>query len=108
MNDSKVFKAVIVKIKTRMKELESDLEKHTVVFDRGNNSKKNMAIVKELKLQYVGALTPYHHKELIEDAANGFVEIRIDDKVFQTYRDKRIIWGEERTVIVFISNTLIL
>jgi len=106
MNDSKIFKAVIAKIRDRMKELGLNIEKHTIVFDRGNNSKKNMAIVKDLKLHYVGALTPYHHKDLIDDAVDGFVEIKIDDNVGQAYRDKRIIWGEERTVIVFISTTL--
>jgi len=81
MNDTKVFGAVVKKIKSRLKELGLDIEKHTLVFDRGNNSKKNLAIVKDLQLHYVGALTPYHHKELIDDAADNFDELDVDGSV---------------------------
>jgi len=106
MNDSKVFREVIEKIKKRMVDLGLDLEKHTIVFDRGANSKKNLIIVKNLELHYVGALTPYHHKQLVKDAVENFQEVNIAEDNIQVYRDKRIVWGEERTVIVFISDKL--
>ncbi len=106
MNDTKVFKTVIGKIKSRTKELGMDSERHTIVFDRGNNSKMNLAIVKEQQLHYVGALTPYHHKKLIDNATDNFRELNVDGKDIQVYRDKRMIWQEERTVIVFISERL--
>ncbi len=103
INDTKVFGTLIQSIKSRLKALELDIEKHTVVFDRGNNSKKNLAIVEKLKLHYVGALTPYHHKELIDEAEDNFREVDVDGTMIQVYRDKRVIWQSERTVIVFIS-----
>jgi transposase len=106
MTDAKVFKIVIGKIKNRIIELGLDARTHTVVFDRGNNSKTNLGIVKKLQLQYVGALTPYHHKELVNDAMENFDELEVDGKGICIYRDKRIIWHEERTVIVFISERL--
>lgn len=106
MNDTKVFKTVIGKIKNRMRELRLDSERHTVVFDRGNNSKRNLAIVKEQRLHYVGALTPYHHKKLIDNATENFQELNVDGKDILVYRDKLMIWQEERTVIVFISERL--
>ncbi len=106
MNDTKVFKAVIGKIKSRTTELGMDSERHTIVFDRGNNSKKNLAIVKERQLHYVGALTPYHHKKLIDNATENFQEFNVDGKDIQVYRDKQMIWQEERTVIVFVSEGL--
>ncbi len=106
MNDTKVFKTVIGKIKNRTKELGMDIKKHTIVFDRGNNSKKNLSIVKGHKLHYVGALTPYHHKKLIDGATDNLEELNVDGKVIQAYRDKRMIWKEVRTVIVFISDGL--
>ncbi len=106
MNDTKVFKTVIGKIKNRIKGLGLDIGRHTVVFDRGNNSKKNLATVKGLQLHYVGALTPYHHKKLVEDAMEDFQEVEVDGKGIHVYRDKRTIWHEERTVIVFISEKL--
>jgi len=106
INDTKVFATVIEKIKSRLKSLGLDSEKHTVVFDRGNNSKKNLAAVEKLNLHYVGALTPYHHRVLINDAVANFQELDLDGTIMQVYRDKRVIWQNERTVIVFVSEQL--
>ena len=106
MNDTKVFRTVIKEIKNRLKALNLDVEKHTLIFDRGNNSKKNMAIVRDLHLHYVGALTPYNHKKLINEAIDNFEELDVGDSIIQVYRDKREIWQEERTVVVFISEKL--
>lgn len=104
--DATVFSTVIEIIKDRMNGLGFDSEKHTIVFDRGNNSRDNMAIVERLSLHYVGALTPYHHKQLVEDAVCHFKEYDVDGSKMQVYRDKRVIWEQERTVVVFISEKL--
>lgn len=106
MADAKVFSAVLETIKDRMTGLGFDSKKHTIVFDRGNNSMDNMAIVERLALHYVGALTPYHHKQLVEDAMRNFREYDVDGSKIQVYHDKRVIWGQERTVVVFISEKL--
>ena len=106
MTDTKVFKSVILQIDNRLEELALKTEKHTVVFDRGNNSKDNLKIVGDLDLHYVGALTPYHHKGLIKDAIENFTELEINSNRIQVYRDKRVIWQEDRTVVVFISDKL--
>lgn len=105
-NDTIVFKMIASRLKARILELGLELNKHTLVFDRGNNSKKNMGILKKLGFYYVGALTPYHHKKLIEDAEDNFELLSVDENKMRVYRDKRIIWGEERTVIVYISEEL--
>ena len=104
--DAKVFSTVIETIKDRMNGLGFDSNKHTMVFDRGNNSRDNMAMVERLSLHYVGALTPYHHKQLVEDAMCNFQEHDVDGGKMQVYRDKRVIWGQERTVVVFVSEKL--
>jgi len=103
ISDTKVFSSVIDSVKSRLGALGLDCDKHTVVFDRGNNSKKNLATVEKLKLHYVGALTPYHHKELVHKAADDFQEVNLNGVAIQAYRDKRTIWQSERTVVVFIS-----
>jgi len=106
-NDSKVFQSVIKRIKERLILLELDTNKLTIVFDRGNNSKENMAIIKDLQLHYVGALTPYQHKDIVNDAADNLTELSIDESIIlHAYRDKRKIWGEDRTIVVFISENL--
>jgi transposase len=106
MNDTRVFRNVMKKIKHRIISLGLEINKHTLVFDRGKNSKRNLAIVKELELHYVGALTPYNHQQLVREAVNNFQQVDIDGNPLDVFRDKRMIWEEERTVIVFISDKL--
>jgi transposase len=106
INDSVVFKKVLRRIKKRMKDLKLDLDKHTLVFDRGCNSKANLALVRRLRLHYVGALTPSHHQDVLDDADGKFVSTDIGDTSLQIYREKRVIWGEERTILVFVSERL--
>jgi transposase len=106
ISDSEVFRQVIGRIKRRMKDLNMDQEKHTLVFDRGCNSKKNLARVARLNFHYVAALTPSQHIQLIQDAEADFASVSVGDKTLSLYRDKRTIWGEERTVVVFISEKL--
>jgi transposase len=107
MNDSKVFKTVISKIRDRLISLGLQQDKHTIVFDRGNNSKKNLnLIINELGLHYVGALTPYHHKDLIEEAYNNLNWIAVRNKPIEAFRARRNIWGHDMTLVVLVSDKL--
>ena len=105
-NDSVVFARVHETIHQRLVDLGLDVAKHTLVFDRGNNSKKNLAAIDTLGLHYVGALTPYHHKALIKEAMDHMEPENIDGQALNVYRDKREIWGEPRTVVVYVSDSL--
>lgn len=106
INDSKIFREFVGKLKKRLKDLGMDFKKNTLVFDRGNVSKKNLDLIKDLKLHYVSALTPYHHKKLIDEAIENFQEFEFDEKKINLFRAKKLIWNEERTVLVFISDKL--
>ena len=106
-NDATVFKSVIDKIKARMVELHLDMQRHCMVFDRGNNSKANLLLVKDAGLHYVGALSPSHHAALVQDALEHMdTSVTISEREFRVFRDRRDIWGEERTVVVFVSDKL--
>jgi transposase len=106
IHDSTVFSSIISSIKERMEKLNIDMTQHTIVFDRGCNSKNNLEKIKNLNLHYIGALTPFHHKNLIIEAEGKYTVVQIDDKELSVYRKKTEIWGEERTVLVFISEKL--
>lgn len=106
LNDATVFARITGQIKNRLQDLGMDLEKHTLVFDRGNNSRKNLRRIRRQHLHYVGALRPSDHRELIADAENNFTEIDIDGAGLQVFRDRREIWDCERTVLVLISERL--
>jgi len=105
-NDTKVFSKLLLKIKKRISELGFNIENQTIVFDRGNNSIKNLAKLERHKYYYVGALTPSDHKELIEEAENNSTEVCVNGIKYQTYRTKKLIWKSERTVVVYISENL--
>jgi len=105
-HDSVVFSSVIHKLKERMISLNMDIKNHTIIFDRGNNSKKNLNLIKENELHYVGALVPYQHKELVNEAFNNLVEVEIAGNLLQVYRSKKNVWDDDRTVITFISEGL--
>jgi len=107
LQDCTVFKEVIGKIKDRMESLGLAQKTHTLVFDRENNSKKNLAVVQELGLYYVGALTPYHHRELIDRAMDEkMTTVTLDNQSVDVYRERSMIRGDERTVLVFVSDWL--
>lgn len=105
-NDGKVFKEVLGAVKRRMLALGMDLAGHTLVFDRGNNSKENMALVAQAEMHYVGALTPYHHKPLVAQAEGRFEPATLNGRELGVYRTRAEIWGEQRTVLVFVSDRL--
>ena len=106
ISDCKVFGEIIGSIKTRMELLKIDTSEHTIVFDRGCNSKKNLKHIADLNLHYIGALTPSHHKDLLKDAEGKFIQTKVGDNELEIYREKRDVWGEERTVLVFVSQRL--
>lgn len=105
-SDSKVFQQVLATIANRMQALNMDLEAHTLVFDRGNNSKENMALVAEARMHYVGALTPYQHQHILSQADGGLESTALNGQALAVYRARKPIWGEPRTVIVFVSDKL--
>lgn len=101
-HDSKIFSQIVDKLKIRLNQLNMPLEQHTLVFDRGNNSKDNLALLTKNDLHYVGALVPYQHRDLVKQAINHFKENEEEG----IYRTQQILWGENRTIVIFISNNL--
>ena len=94
-NDVTVFKETILELIQRMTEMSSHINEVTLIFDKGNNSKDNFKTMDDMvNLHYVGALSPYHLKPLIEQAAHSGKDI---------YRTQYLVWGQERTCIVFLS-----
>lgn len=106
MHDAPVFKSIIAVLRKRMTDLGMDLHGHTLVFDRGCNSKENLGTVSSLGMFYVGALTPADHPGLLEEAEGNYSDVTIGENSLQVFRDKREIWGEERTVLLFVSAKL--
>lgn len=105
--DCKLFPDSLSRIRQRLSELAVDLEDVTVVYDKGNLSKANQALVDETPFGYVASLTPAHHTGLLAIPANSYTPLRggsLDG--LAVHRLRRPIWGAERTVVLLISEQL--
>lgn len=89
----------------RFKLISGSLEDITMIFDQGNNSKETLKEV-DSTLYFVGALSPSHHKTLIEKANKVMSQISIGSKDLHCYRTRTPIWNLDLTTVVYISDKL--
>ena len=106
LSDVTVFAQLTSQIRHRLEDLGMELDKHTLVFDRGNNSKDNLERIQRQHLHYVGALRPSDHRQLVAEAESNFTETDLNGSTVEVFRDQRKIWGRQRTIVVFISQRL--
>ncbi len=105
--DSRQFAPSLTTIRKRLERLSVDLKEITLVYDKGNNSKRNQKLVDEGRFGYVASLVPSQHRELMEMPASSYSSLasgRLEGT--PRLRLKKEIWGTERTVVVFISERL--
>jgi transposase len=105
--DSRQFAASLTAIRERLEKLSVGLKDITLVYDKGNNSKSNQRLADDAPFGYVASLVPSQHRDLLglpvssyESVASGRLEGT------PVLRLKRDIWGAERTVVLFVSETL--
>ena len=111
-NDAKQFPRMLQAFHAFLKEVTGrpgPLPETTLIFDKGNNSRDNFALIDELKLKFVGSVKPDEHKDL--------AEVPNDDPRFVTcagarlqgtkaFRLRKTVYGQERTVVVTYNQNL--
>lgn len=105
-NDYTVFAAVIEKIKHRMIALNLPFNQHTIVWDKGMNSKKNFALVDALNIHYVTSLKSTGMKNVLKIGRQNAINIQLNGETTKAYKSVRKVCGKHRTLIVFYSDTL--
>lgn len=108
-NDAEIFPESMTLIRKRLEKLAGDVTDITLVFDKGNNSKKAFNTIDHTAIHYIASLSVYHDKELLGIPAEEFSVMRFEDepgKILRVYRTKKYIWGKERTALMFISHKL--
>lgn len=105
-NDATEFPRALELIRDRLGQLgltEHELAELTLVYDRGNNSKRNQpqadALADELGLGVVGSLTPAHYPELLKVPRDRFRALEGIEGTL-AYRTKLDVYGRKRTVVV--------
>lgn len=105
--DARLFPEVLTRLRQRLSALGGAVEDMTLVYDKGNNSRANQAQVDEGPFHYVASLVPGAQRELIAEA-NARLETVVlsgGDGV-PLYRTRRVVWGQERTLVVLVSERL--
>jgi len=107
VSDATCFADVLPLMRQRLVELHRDVESLTIVFDKGNVSRANQELVDTSCLHYVTGLTVASQREFVTKANPLLapVELRKDVTVL-AYRERRKIWGADRTAIVLLSERL--
>jgi transposase len=106
--DCKLFPDSLNRIRQRLADLTLDLEELTVVYDRGNLSKANQALVDAAPFGYVASLTPAHHKDLMAIPLERYRPLPKTSVLegIPTLRLIHKVWGADRTVVLFVSEKL--
>lgn len=105
LTDRTVFKEQFKEVLNRFKAISGSLEDITLIFDQGNNSKKTLKEVSG-NIYFVGALSPYHHKALVERANESMTSIPVNGNPVNCYRARTEIWQLDLTAVVYISENL--
>jgi transposase len=106
LQDRTIFKEYFHQMVQRFKALSGSLEQITLVFDQGNNSRATLRDV-DREIHFVGAVSPCHHKEIIEKANPAMHQVSISDREIDCYRTRTQIWDLDLTVVVYISEKLL-
>ena len=112
-HDAKKFPEIISKLADRFVMFSKNVDKVTIVFDKGNNSKVSMKLLDDTPYYFVGSLKPYDYKHFLEitlekfqlvPMENGEEEKKKDD--IYAYRTREEALGAERTVVVTYEQKL--
>jgi transposase len=81
----------------------------TLVFDKGNNSAKNIALLDTQELHFVGSVKLDEHKEFaaISNKDSRFAACQAEDlSQVKAFRDEKQVYGKLRTMVVCFNQRL--
>jgi transposase len=108
INDSKQFGSVIDVLVKRYKQLTEACPHITLVFDKGNNSENNFESFGKTGMHFVGSLKLNQCEELLNIPLRKYQSLEgegLED--VKTYRTKRKVFAEERTVLITYNENLL-
>jgi transposase len=109
-NDAKQFPLMLGRFHSFFQELSGGkVPETTVVFDKGNNSEANFALLDQLQLNFVGSVKLDEHKEpaLISNGDPAFIPCSapgLEDA--KAFRVSKHVYGKERTLVVTYNQGL--
>jgi len=105
--DATQFPDSLTAIRQRVEQRVGQVEDLTLVYDKGNNSKANQALVDALPVHYVASLVPTQHADLMAIPTGASTPLGPGPLANRlVYRCRRSLWGAERTLVLCISPQL--
>jgi len=105
--DAPTFAGLTSELAARLRAFTNEVERITIVFDKGNNSKDNLADVDDGPYHFIGSLVPTQHPDLLKAPASRFKSLA--DHGFPgvtCYRTTKKVFGAERTILVTYNENL--
>ncbi|MFQ5903905.1 MAG: IS1634 family transposase [Candidatus Binatia bacterium] len=98
-NDAALFPTAIRKLSARYHEVTKKTESLVLVFDKGNNSKKNLSALEgsEFRIDFVGTLTASHHPDLMRIPLTQYTESFAQ---FRVHRTNKKVFGMDRDTVL--------
>lgn len=96
--DSKTFLSITDELVSRYEEFTKGVADITLVFDKGNNSYKNISLLDKSPYHFVGSLVPSHHNDLLEIPLDSFKTTNMaGTKAFRTEKE---VFGQRRCIVI--------
>ena len=114
-NDAKQFPLILKKFHKFLVELSGKncaVPQTTLIFDKGNNSSDNFALIDLLKLNFVGSVKLDQHKDLVQVPNNDPIfeacpaEGGIELEGTKAFRVKKEVYGQQRVIVVTYNQNL--
>ena len=111
-NDAKEFPLVLAKFHAFLKELSGQVPsalQTTLIFDKGNNSQDNIALLDQLELKFVGSVKLGEHADLAAVSNGDARFVPCDPEEFpgtKAFAVKQTVYGRERTLVVTYNQNL--
>jgi transposase len=111
-NDARQFPVMLEKFHEFLKELSGQRQgkpKTTIIFDKGNNSRNNFALVDDCQLHYIGSVKLDEHKDLanVPNTDPSFEPCVCPElEGTKAFRVKKSVYGKQRIVVVTYNQRL--
>jgi len=105
--DAPTFSSLTSELVNRYREINTEAEDVTIVFDKGNNSQDNLDAVEESPYRFIGSLVPTHHPDLLAIPAKMFRPLDEEGLAgVRVYRCQKEVFKVKRTVLVTYNENL--
>ena len=105
--DVRMFPEVLTSVRARLERLFGAQPPLTLVYDKGNVSRQTQAQVAATPLHYVSSVVPSQHAALLAEALPRLAPVALPTgELVQAYRTRRLLWGQEHTLVVLRSERL--